>query len=95
MTTTKPETETKPVEKLPFKFESVKKKPSRKYRKGSKYDPILNGFLNSEHSLVKVEIADLDANYMRTQLNKRIEVEPKFSKISVSVINAVCYLEKK
>ena len=88
---------TETVEKvapIPFSFDPVKAKPKRKYRKGSKYDPILEGFLKSEHKLVKVEVPNKDANYIRTQLNKRIEATRKFSKIKVSVINNIAYLEK-
>ena len=91
-------TETKPVEKvapIPFSFSEVKAIPKRKYRKGSKYDPILEAFLKSPDKLVKVEVPDKDANYLRTQLNKRIEALPrKYGKIKVSVTNNIAYLEK-
>lgn len=82
------------VAPIPFSFSEVKAKPKRKYRKGSKYDPILEGFLKSEHKLVKVEVPNKDANYIRTQLNKRIEATRKYNKIKVSVINNIAYLEK-
>jgi len=89
--------EARPVEKVapvPFSFSEVKAKPKRKYRKGSKYDPILERFLASEHKLVKVEVTGKDANYIRTQLNKRIEATRKFAKIKVSVVNNIAYLER-
>ncbi len=73
----------------------VEKKPSRKYRKGSKYDPIIDKFLSGRSSLVKVEVADKDANYLRTQLKKRIDARDLNSKIEVSVVNNVSYLERK
>jgi isocitrate dehydrogenase kinase/phosphatase len=72
----------------------VAKKPSRKYRKGSKYDPILDSFLEEEHELVKVEVKNKDANYLRIQLNKRIESRDIEDKVKVSVVNNVAYLEK-
>jgi len=78
-----------------FKFEPVKKVPQRKYRKGSKYDVILKSFMKSEHPLVKVEVPDKDANYIRTQLNKRIEVLKLQGQVEISVVNDICYLEKK
>jgi len=78
-----------------FDLKPVEKKPSRKYRKGSKYDPIIDSFLESEHDLVKVEVADKDANYLRTQLKKRIDARDLQSKIEVSVVNNIAYLEKK
>ena len=79
---------------MKFDLKPVTKKPSRKYRKGSKYDPILDSFLNGEHDLVKVEVANKDANYLRTQLNKRIEARDMLNKVKVSVVNNVAYLEK-
>jgi isocitrate dehydrogenase kinase/phosphatase len=88
----KPETTTSDV---PFEFEPVKKVPQRKYRKGSKYDTILESFMESDHSLVKVEVPDKDANYIRTQLNKRLEALKLQGKVEISVVNDICYLEKK
>ena len=82
------------MSEVKFDLKPVTKKPSRKYRKGSKYDPILDSFLNGEHDLVKVEVANKDANYLRTQLNKRIEVRDMLNQVKVSVVNNVAYLEK-
>ncbi len=79
---------------ISFELKPVKKKPSRKYRKGSKYDPIIDYFLEGEHTLVKVEVADKDANYLRTQLKKRIDARELDDKVTVSVVNSVAYLEK-
>jgi len=77
-----------------FELQPVTSKPSRKYRKGSKYDPILDSFLDGEHNLVKVEVPEKDANYLRTQLNKRIEARDIVNRVKVSVVNNVAYLEK-
>ena len=82
------------MSEVKFDLKPVKKKPSRKYRKGSKYDPIVDSFLESEHTLVKVEVENKDANYLRTQLNKRIEARELQDNIKVSVVNNVAYLEK-
>ena len=71
----------------------VNEKPNRKYRKGSKYDPILDAFLEQDHQLVQVTVGEREANYIRTQLNKRIEVR-SLENIKVSVVNNVGYLEK-
>jgi hypothetical protein len=79
---------------VPFKLVAVEKKPSRKYRKGSKYDPIIDEFLRGKSSLVKVEVTGKDANYLRTQLKKRIDARDLNSKIEVSVVNNIAYLEK-
>jgi hypothetical protein len=76
-----------------FNLTPVAEKPSRRYRKGSKYDPIIDAFLEGEARLVEVSLAGKEANYLRTQLNKRIEAR-RLSGIKVSVVNNVCYLEK-
>jgi len=76
-----------------FVLKPVEEKPSRRYRKGSKYDPIIDAFMEGEEDLVEVNVSGKDANYLRTQLNKRIEAR-NLKNIKVSVVNNVCYLEK-
>jgi len=76
-----------------FNLTPVEEKPSRRYRKGSKYDPVLDRFMERAAKLVEVSIEGRDANYLRTQLNKRIEAR-NLRNIKVSVVNNVCYLEK-
>lgn len=83
------------MSEVEFDLKPVDKKPSRKYRKGSKYDPIIDSFLKSEHELVKVEVPDKDANYLRTQLKKRVDARDLQDKVEVSVVNNVAYLEKQ
>ena len=61
---------------------------------GSKYDPILDEFLSRSDNLVKVEVENKDANYLRTQLNKRIEARDINERVKVSVVNNITYLEK-
>lgn len=78
-----------------FKLTEVDKKPSRRYRKGSKYDPIVDKFLSGKSNLVKVEVTGRDANYVRTQLKKRIDARDLGAQVDVSVVNNVVYLEKK
>ena len=75
-----------------FDMKPVEKKPSRRYRKGSKYDPILDAFMEGTDKLVEVTVPEKDANYLRTQLNKRIEA--KGFKVKTSVVNNVLYLQK-
>ena len=77
-----------------FDLSPVEKKPSRKYRKGSKYDPIIDSFLDSEHNLVTIEVEGKDANYLRTQLKKRIDARDLQDRVEVSVVNNKAYLEK-
>jgi hypothetical protein len=80
---------------LNFELEPVAKKPTRKYRKGSKYNPIIVAFVEGEHGLVKVDMPGKDANYIRIQLKKRIDALDLNGKVEVSVVNGVAYLEKK
>ena len=77
-----------------FNLSPVKEKPGRKYRKGSKYDPVIDKFLEGENELVSVEIGDRDANYIRTQLKKRIDARGLQDKVEVSVVNNKAYMEK-
>lgn len=78
---------------MEFNLTPVDEKPSRRYRKGSKYDPIIDTFMDGEETLVVVAAENKDANYLRTQLKKRIEAR-NVSGVKVSVINDACYLEK-
>jgi hypothetical protein len=79
---------------MKFELKPVNTKPTRRYRKGSKYDPILDFFVQGESLLVEVSISGKNANYLRTQLNKRIEAKRLGSSVKVSVVNNVAYLEK-
>ncbi len=76
-----------------FNLQPVDEKPTRKYRKGSKYDPLLDAFMSGPNSLVAVNVAGKEANYLRTQLNKRIDAR-NLHNLKVSVVNNICYLEK-
>jgi hypothetical protein len=80
------------LSKVSFDLSPIEKKPSRKYRKGSKYDPIIDKFLEGTNRLVVVEVAGKESNYVRTQLKKRIDA--KGLKLNVSVANNKVYLEK-
>ena len=81
------------MSEVKFDLKPVEKKPSRMYRKGSKYDPVLDAFIKGKANLVVVEVEGRDANYLRTQLNKRIEAR-ELKDVQISVINNVAYLEK-
>jgi len=80
------------MSEVKFDMTPVEKKPSRRYRKGSKYDPILDAFMGGTDSLVEVTVSGRDANYLRTQLNKRIDA--RNLRVKVSVVNNIAYLEK-
>jgi len=76
-----------------FNLTPVAEKPSRRYRKGSKYDPILDAFTAGEARLVEVSVEGKEANYLRIQLNMRIDAR-NLRGVKVSVVNNVAYLEK-
>lgn len=80
------------MSQVDYTLSPVEDKPTRRYRKGSKYDPIIDAFIEQDQSLVEVIVEDKDANYVRTQLKKRID--SRDLKIIVSVVNNKVYLEK-
>ena len=81
------------MSEVSFSLEPVSVKPSRTFRKGSKYDPILDAFISGPNDLVAVSVDGKDSNYLKTRLRKRIDTR-NLSGIKVSVVNNVCYLEK-
>ena len=78
---------------LKYKLVPTTKKPDRRYRKGSKYDAVLEAIQKSSETMGVVSIPDLRANYIRTQLQKRIKVLG-VKNIKLSVVNDKCYYEK-
>jgi hypothetical protein len=79
---------------LSFEFVDVGQKPRRKFRKASKYDPILDKFFEGTSSLSKVEVPGKNPNYVRLQLKKRIDARELGKQVGVSVVNNLVYLEK-
>lgn len=94
MSEAKPEAKPEEIKDLKFSFKPAKEKPKRAYRKGSKYDPVIDGFLASKEKMSVLTIEGYNANYLRTQINKRIEAR-NLKTITVSVVNNQCYLERK
>ena len=82
------------MSEVKFELKPVEKKPSRRFRKGSKYDPIIDEFIEGTESLVEVTVEGKDANYLRNQLNKRIEARGLEGNVEASVVNDCCYLQK-
>ena len=81
------------MSEVKFDLKPVEEKPSRRFRRGSKYDPVIDAFMERDEDLVEVHVGGKEANYLRTQLNKRIEAR-NLEDIKVSVVKNVCYLEK-
>ena len=78
----------------PSFLKEIKIKDDENMSVKSKYDPIIDKFLEIDDKLVKVEVEDKDTNYLRTQLNNRIKARDLKDKVEVSVIKGVIYLEK-
>ena len=81
------------MSEVKFNLKPIEEKPSRRFKRGSKYDPILDAFMDREEDLVEVSIEGKEANYIRTQLNKRIEARA-LEDVKVALINNIVYLEK-
>ena len=77
-----------------FELKPVAEKPKRRFRKGSKYDPILDRFIEGEHDLVEVEVKNRNASYIRINLANRIKKRGLEDRVEASVVNGVLYLEK-
>jgi len=79
-----------------FTIDPVNEKPKKstnKGRSGSKYLPILTGFLESGHELVRVDGTGKEANYLKAQLNRIIK-KKGLDSVTVSVRKKQVYLEK-
>ena len=81
---------------ISFNIQPVEEKPERKTPgpRRSKYEPIIDAFLDSGHSLVRVEATDLDANYLRGQLMKVLDIR-EIDSVEISVRHKEVYLEKR
>ena len=77
---------TEPVDEKP-------KKEGHPRRTGSKYDPIIETFLEFEHRLVQIEGTGRDAYYLSMQLKKALD-RKGVNSVAVSVRNKEVYLEK-
>jgi len=81
------------MSELNYSLKPTKKKPTRKYRKGSRYDAVLEGIKKSLDPMGIISIPNKEANYIRTQLQKRINALG-IKNIKLSVVNNQCYYEK-
>ena len=83
------------MSEIRFELKPVAEKRKRRFvKRESKYAPILDRFIGGEHDLVKVEVENRDANYMRVQLIKLIEARGLEDRVKASVANGELYLEK-
>jgi len=82
---TKPSYELKPVKEI----------PARACSKKSKYDYILDAFLESKEKTSQVAVPNKTPNYVRNSLAKRIAVRNQVHLMDASCINGETYLELK
>ena len=80
---------------IEFEFAPAERKPRKRYLKGSIYDPIIDKFCEGKSSLVKVDVLGKEADYLRMQLKKRIDIRDLSDKVEVSTVSNLVYLEKK
>ena len=80
---------------ISFELKPVAEKRKRGVvKRGSKYDPILDQFMESEHDIVRVEVENRDGNSLRPQLINLIEKRGLEGRVKASVADGALYLEK-
>jgi len=81
-----------------FKLIPIEKLPPRTYRKGSKYAPIMDAFIEATkdkpYMPINVNVEDAKPNYLRTQLKKLIDRTEAYEDINVCVVNGQVFLER-
>lgn len=83
------------MNEIRFELRRVAEKPIIRFeRRRSKYDPILDRFIEGGHGLVEVEVENRDAGYMRSQLVRLIKERDLEDRVRASVVNGVLYLER-
>jgi hypothetical protein len=70
-----------------FELKPVDERPKRRFKRGSKYDPIIDQFLMEDHDLVRVEVKDKDVGYMRINLNRLIISRGMKDRVKASVVD--------
>jgi len=81
------------MSEIKFEMKKVDKKRERISAKRSIYDPIIDQFIEGGEELVEISVQDKTANYMVSQLKKRVGL--RNLEIEVSHAQGFVYLEKK
>ena len=76
-----------------FEFKPVAEKPERT-KKGSKYEPIIEGFLSGSNDLIRGDAENKDANHLRGPLAKIIKSRGLEGLVKASVVDKELYLER-
>lgn len=77
-----------------FELKPVDERPKRSFKRGSKYDPIIDRFIMENHDLVRVEAENRNSNYMRINLNRLIISRGMKDRVKASVVDGGLYLER-
>ena len=84
----------KALGKIEFSMTSVTKRRKKEPKKQtSRYDPIIDMFLEGSHNLVEVNIPGKTGSYIKAILGKRIK--RRELDITVSSVGAYVYLERE
>ena len=85
---------------IKFKLKPIDEKPVRRSRtversrRRSKYDPLIDKFMSEEHDLVRVDVENMKANYLRNYLEKVIKSRGLEDQLVTSVVGGELFLEK-
>ena len=79
---------------IKFDLKPVDEKPVRRRRSRSKYDPLIDKFMSEEHDLVRVDVENRKANYLRIYLGKVIKSRGLEDQLITSVVGGELFLEK-
>ncbi|GAH70307.1 unnamed protein product, partial [marine sediment metagenome] len=80
---------------IKYDMKSVEKKRPKAKHIRSIFDPMIDAFIESGHTLVEIAIEDKKPGYMVTQLKNRIKRRELEIDIEVSHGGGFVYLEKK
>ncbi|KXB08789.1 hypothetical protein AKJ59_00505 [candidate division MSBL1 archaeon SCGC-AAA385M02] len=75
-------------------YSLVREDVSNEKPHGSKYDPIIDDFLEMKVDRVKAEIKGHTPHYTQMVLHKRIKARKLLDTVDASVEKGVCYLER-
>lgn len=81
------------MREIRFEMRPVEKKRTKLVGRKSKYDPMIDQFIEGGEDLVEISVEDKDSSYVASQLKNRIE--RRELDIDVSATQGLVYLEKK
>ena len=82
------------MDELKFTLKPLKEEPKGTRKYGSKYDPILDQFMESGHEIVEVALESRNLSGVKTALKKRIEKRGLKDRLEAGLRGGVLYLKK-